>query len=232
MKEYRISKDNMNACRSLSNQEFPTVQQVPNVVLAPDIQYIDEDGLPSDSKSTKIHRGDKTHSSLRIARKPSSRRRVCRHHSDSEARNVTTSTKKPSKTNHKPRSKRIRRSVSDIETSKSSYRPHIRRSISDRSSLIIVGKHLAPPRPRLRPHSMSDTHSSRCSSTKTLSSNVSISEIVAVEMGLKDIPGLTPKEARRRRVVFTVMVVSVTILVLSVVLIALTLLLSPAVDAI
>ncbi|GFX21922.1 uncharacterized protein TNCV_2311991 [Trichonephila clavipes] len=218
----------MGSSSALNSQELTRVLQVPNVVLPPDLDSLNTSDLPSSLGGPKFHRGDKTHSSLRIPKKPPSKRRLCRHHSDSEAPKESDGLPKR-KTVARRSSRRVRRSVSAIETNKPRYKPRVRRSISERSGLLFAGRHLIPPRSS-RPHSMYDAHSSRCSSTKTLSSNVSISEIVAVELGYKEIPGLTPKEARRRRVVCTVMLVSIILLVLSVVLVALTLFLSPAVD--
>ncbi|GFU10356.1 uncharacterized protein NPIL_385181 [Nephila pilipes] len=217
----------MGSSSALNSQELTRVQQVPNVVLPPEIESLGTSHLPSSLDPPRFHRGDKIHSSLRIPKKPPSKRRLCRHHSDSEARKESDGLPKR-KTVSRRSSRKVRRSISAIETNKPRYKPRVRRSISERSGLLFAGRHLIPP--RSRPHSMYDTHSSKCSSTKTLSSNVSISEIVAVELGFKEIPGLTPKEARRRRVVCTVMLVSVILLVLSVVLVALTLFLSPAVD--
>lgn len=202
--------------------------KIPSIYLPSNLEYIDENE-PSDSHRRRVHRGDKTHSSLRIPKRHSTKRRLCRHHSDSEAKSAETTLSKPK--HHRTRSKRVKRSVSAIETNKNTYKPSVRRSFSERSGMIVAGKHLMPPCAKTRPHSHCENGSSRCSSTKTLSTNVSISEMVAVEFGYKDIPGLTPKEARRKRVVCTVMVVSVTILVVSVLLVAVTLLLSPAVDA-
>ncbi|GBN86659.1 hypothetical protein AVEN_145837-1 [Araneus ventricosus] len=217
----------MGSTNGSSNQELTRVLQVPNVVLPPDIECLDTSDLPGSFNGAKFHRGDRNHSSLRIPKRPPSKRRLCRHHSDSETRR-----QQDDQTNRRPESRRssrkVRRSVSAIETNKTRYKPRVRRSISDRSGLLFAGRHLVPP--RSRPHSVCEHHSSRCSSTKTLSSNVSLSEIVAVEFGLKEIPGLTPKEARRRRVVCTVMLVSVILLVLCVLLVAVTLFLSPAVD--
>ncbi|KAG8193310.1 hypothetical protein JTE90_003795 [Oedothorax gibbosus] len=203
------------------DQDSPRILQIPDVVLLPDKE------LPRDPTSSGLNRNGKTHSSFRLPKQPAPKQtHLCRHHSDSEAkdRKVDILPKR------RIRGKRVRRSVSAIETNKqSNYRPKVRRSFSDRSGLIMAGKHLAPPAPSSsRSSRLYD--SSRCSSIKTMSSNVSLSEIVAVEMGLKDIPGLTIKEARRRRVVLTVMLVFSILLVLSVALVAVTLLLSPAVD--
>lgn len=212
----------MEASNRISTQDLTRVLQIPNVILPSDTESLKDSALPS---STKITRGDKIHTSLRIPKAPPPKRsHLCRHHSDSETKDKDDVPKR------KIRPRRVRRSVSAIETNKSNYRPRVRRSFSDRSGLIMAGKHLMPPARSSRPHSICDTHSSRCSSIRTMSSNLSLSEIVAVELGLKDIPGLTPKEARRRRVVLTVMLVFTILLVLSVVLVAVTLLLSPAVD--
>ncbi|XP_071041344.1 uncharacterized protein [Parasteatoda tepidariorum] len=215
----------MDKAKKSRSQELTSILQVPNVILPTDIESMDHDLLEA-----RLHRGDgnNSQSSLRSSRRPPSRQRICRHLSDSESRKENGELSVPRRV--RPRTKKVRRSISAIETKQSRYRPRVRRSISDRSGLIMAGKHLLPP--RSRPQSVSDKHSSRCSSTKTLSSNVSIPDIVAVEFGLKDIPGLTPKEARRRRVVCTVMAVSITILVLSIILVAVTLFLSPAVDEI
>ncbi|KAF8776790.1 hypothetical protein HNY73_013736 [Argiope bruennichi] len=214
----------MGSSKRLSSQELTRVLQVPNVVLPPDIECLDTSDLPGSFSGA---RGGKTHSSLKIPKRSPSKRRLCRHHSDSETRKEQNSQPKV-RSVPKRSSRKVRRSVSAIETNKTQYKPRVRRSISDRSGLLFAGRHLVPP--RSRPHSLCEPYSSRCSSTKTLSSNVSLSEIVAVEFGLKEIPGLTPKEARRRRVVCTVMLVSVILLVLSVVLVVVTLFLSPAVD--
>ncbi|GIY90930.1 uncharacterized protein CDAR_491361 [Caerostris darwini] len=219
----------MGSTSKLSSQEFSRVLQVPNVVLPPDIESLDTSALPPSSlDGPAFNRGDRAHSSLKIPKRQPSKRRLCRHHSDSDARKDNDDPSKRKTVTRSRSSRRVRRSVSAIETNKPRYKPRVRRSISERSGLVFAGKHLIPP--RFRPHSLYDAHSSRCSSTKTLSSNVSLSEIVAVEFGLKEIPGLTVKEARRRRVVWTVMLVSIILLVLSVVLVAVTLLLSPAVD--
>lgn len=205
--------------------------KIPSIYLPSNVQYIDDIGNPPDDR--KFLRGERVlHSSFKIPRNHSTKRRLCRYHSDSETKTYGE-VKNPKPKHHRSRSKRVKRSVSAIETNKDNYRTSVRRTLSDRSGMIIAGKHLRPPGTRYRPHSYYEGGgSSRCSSTKTLSTNVSISEIVAVEMGLKDIPGLTAKEARRRRVVCTVAVVAVTIAIVCVLLVAVTLFLSPEIDAV
>lgn len=205
----------------------PVIFKIPSIYLPSNLQYIDDE-VVSQAKSRALIRGRDTHSSLKVPRRHSAKRHLCRHHSDSETKGSKVSESKPR--HHRGRSRRVRRSISAIETQKDGYHPRVRRSVSDRSGMVVAGKHLLPPR-GFRPHSHYENGSSRCSSTRTLSTNVSISEIVAVEMGIKDIPGLTAKEARRRRIVCTVVVVSVTILVICILLLAVTLLLSPEVDA-
>lgn len=209
----------------------PVIFKIPSIYLPSNVQYIDEVDNMRNTNNKMSHRGEKTHSSMRIPRSISTKRNLCRHHSDSEAKGsgkVATTNPK----HRRSRSRKVKRSVSAIETNKDCYRTNVKRSLSDRSGMIMAGKHLRPPCMRPRPHSHYEHASSMCSSTKTLSTNVSLSEIVAVEMGLKDIPGLTAKEARRRRIVCAVVVVTVTIVIVCVLLVILTLLLSPEIDAI
>ncbi|XP_054715328.1 uncharacterized protein LOC129224804 [Uloborus diversus] len=227
-------KLSVDSTQLFGSNESGIVFQFPNMAIPPDIQFIDETGSHYNADASKNPQPiDVIHSSFRIPKKPPSRRRLCRHHSDSETRQQyqdRASSTPRYNPEMRPRTKRVRRSVSAIEGNKSRYRPRVRRSVSDRSGLIVAGKHLAIP--RSRPHSISDIRSSKCSSTKTLASNLSMSDVVAVELGMRNIPGLTAKEARRKRIVCTVMVITMTILIVSAILVVVTLFLSPEVDAI
>lgn len=229
---YDKSQSKMNKCDS-SNLPSPSsssavIFKIPSIYLPTNLQFIDDTDIEPHSKHKSIQRGDKTHSSLKIPRRHSTKRNLCRHHSDSEAK-ASSEASDPKRRHHRSRSRRIKRSVSAVEANKDGHKTRVRRSLSDRSGM--AGNRLRPPSFRSRPHSHYENGSSRCSSTRTLSTNVSISEIVAVEMGIKDIPGLTPKEARRKRMVCTVVTISAAILAVCVLLVAVTLLLSPEIDA-
>lgn len=58
----------------------------------------------------------------------------------------------------------------------------------------------------------------------------SLTELVAVEVGLSPVSNVSLKESRRRRIVFAVVLVALALLTASVLLVAITLFLSPAVD--
>ncbi|XP_023226406.1 uncharacterized protein LOC111627082 [Centruroides sculpturatus] len=132
-------------------------------------------------------------------------------------------------------SKKLRRSVSAIEASRSRERPRIRRSISERcpdEKLLHIPKRCKQSSRRSRSRPSSELSVGSESSCRTASSQpASVAELVAQELGLKEIPGKGAKEARRRRAVWAITLTSVALLTASVLLVAITLLLSPAVDA-
>lgn len=148
-------------------------------------------------------------------------RRVCRRDSDREKA--------------RRNSKRLKRSASAIEANRSRERPRIRRSISERcpdQKFLQIPKRCKQSSRRFRTRPSSELSVGSESSSRTASSQpASVAELVAQELGLKEVPGKGAKEARRRRAVWAITLTSVALLTASVLLVAITLLLSPAVDA-
>ncbi|XP_076336082.1 uncharacterized protein LOC143239123 [Tachypleus tridentatus] len=141
-------------------------------------------------------------------------------------------------------SRHLRRSVSAREGERAPLRPKVKRSVSERGEHSNRHhKHHRRPSQRGNQRGRRTSNSGIASQShlpfeNTLTNNEAYSghgsgkvhESVAVEIGLAEAAGVSPKETRRRQIVFAVVLISLGILTASVLLVAITLLIRPATE--
>ncbi|XP_013786277.1 uncharacterized protein LOC106470278 [Limulus polyphemus] len=152
-----------------------------------------------------------------------------------------TSNSQKSRRSGQRNSRRLRRSVSAREGERAIPRPKVNRSISERREHPNRHHRRASQRGNQRGRRTSNSgiddpnHPSFQNALKnnddfSTHGSGKINETVAVEIGLAEAKGVSPKETRRRQIVFAVVLISLGILTASVLLVAITLLITPATD--